>query len=367
MLERFKVPANEQIYVEEEALRHTVTAIFEKVGLSRTDAMESADVLVTADLRGVESHGVSNMLRRYVEFYQDEVLNPLGKLTIISDTPSAATVDADRALGITVGRRAMEIAVDKARKTGVGAVTMFNSGHMGALGHYAMIAVQNNMIGFSSTAAGTGVVPTFASEPRFGTNPFAFAAPTRNEAPILFDVATTAVAGNKLELARRLKASLLPGWIAELDGTPITQETEARGKDEYYQLPIGGSRESGSHKGYGLALMVEVLGSLLSGSKSGMIKDESDWIGSKSFFTAYNIEAFTNMDEFMTNIDEMLSHLIETKPSPGNDRVLYPGLIEHEEFQKRALQGIPLHTEVIDWFDQITKELSLDPLELLEN
>jgi len=106
---------------------------------------------------------------------------------------------------------------------------------------------------------------------------------------------------------------------------------------------------------------------MLSGSKSGMIKDESDWIGSKSFFTAYNIEAFTNMDEFMTNIDEMLVHLTETKPSPGNERVLYPGLIEHEEFQKRVIEGIPLHTEVIDWFDQITKELALDPLELLND
>ena len=367
MLERFKVPVSEQVYVAEEALRHTSTAIFEKVGLSRIDAMESSDVLVTADLRGVESHGVSNMLRRYVELFQDGALNPVGKLMIVSDTPSSATLDADRALGITVGRRAMEIAVEKARKTGVGAVTMFNSGHMGALGHYAMIAVQNNMIGFSSTSAGTGVVPTFASEPRFGTNPFAFAAPTLDEAPILFDVATTAVAGNKLELARRLKASLLPGWISELDGTPITSETKAREKGEYYQLPLGGSRESGSHKGYGLALMIEVLGALLSGSKSGMIKDESEWMGSKSFFTAYNIEAFTDINQFMSNIDEMLRHLIETKPSPGNERVLYPGLIEHEEFQKRVLEGIPLHKEVIEWFGRITKELSLDPLELLKD
>ena len=365
MLDRFKVPEQDEVHVDEGSLRRAVSAIFEKMDVSPDDASEGADVLVTADLRGVETHGVSNMLRMYVDLYKAGSLNPKPDWKIVREAPGTATIDADRGLGIMMGRRAMEIAMEKARQVGFGVVTMYNSGHMGPVGHFAMLAALQDMVGMCSVAAGAGTVPTFAAEPRFGTNPISIAAPGKNEAPLLFDAATSAVAGNKLSLASRVGATLLPGWVAELDGTPIMEETEVREWGEYYQLPLGGSREQGSHKGYGFALIVEVLGSLLSGSPAGMLMDNPPWTPSRSYLAAYDIKAFTDVDNFKSNADQMFKTLRATKPAPGHDRVLYPGLSEYEEEQKRRVDGIPLHKEVVQWFEGIVDELSTPRLQVL--
>ena len=367
MLERFKVPHEDEVRVSEVSLRLTTAAVFERVGVPVEDAAEGADVLVTADLRGVESHGVSSMLRRYVQLYNEGSINPKPALKIVREFPGTATIDADRGLGIIMGRRAMQVAIDKAREVGIGAVTMFNSSHMGALGHFAMIAAQQDMVGMCAVAAGTGTVPTFGAEPRFGTNPIAIAAPTKNEAPFLFDAATSVIAGQKIQLAARVGAKLLPGWVSELDGTPIMVESAIKpslpGKGEYYQLPLGGTREQGSHKGYGFALMVEVLGSLLAGSLPGMLMDSHTWISSRSHLIAHNISAFTDLDTFKDNMDLTVKTLKETKPAPGHDRVLYPGLSEYEEELDRLANGIPLHKEVVQWFDDISGELAVPRLE----
>lgn len=365
MLERFKVPETDQVRVPESSLRKAVQGIFEKCGVPVESAAIGADVLVTADLRGVETHGVSNMLRIYVDLYKEKMLNPTPNLKVIREAPGTATIDADRSLGIMAGGEAMGLAMSKARDVGVGVVTMFNSGHMGAIGHFAMLAAEQDMVGICAVAAGTGILPTFAAEPRFGTNPISIAAPSNIEAPYLFDAATCSVAGNKLRLAARIGATLLPGWVAELDGTPIMEETPPRAdRHGYYQLPIGGSREQGSHKGYGFALMVEVLGSLLSGEKPGMLHDSHPaWIPSRTHFAAYNVAAFTDVTTYKNNMDRMLESLRTTPPAPGQDRVLYPGLSESEEMESRRLNGIPLHHEVIEWFSAITAELGLPPLE----
>ncbi len=360
MLERFKVPHEDEVRVPEESLRQTVTAVFEKAGVPHEDAVEGADVLVSADLRGVETHGVSNMLRTYVRQYNEGTLNPRPDWKIIKEFPGTATIDADRGLGIMMGRRAMRIAIDKARTVGIGAVTMFNSGHMGAVGHFSTLAAKEGMVGMCSVATGSNIVPTFAAEPRFGTNPISIAAPARNEAPVLFDAATSAIAGNKIGLAARVGADLLPGWIAERDGSPIMNETPVRERGQYYQLPLGGSREQGSHKGYGFALMVEILGSLLSGSLPGMLlANTGPGTTSRSYYAAYNISAFTDLDTFKDTMDQMLKTLRETKPAPGHDRVLYPGLSEQEQEVDRKANWIPLHKEVVQWFEDITSELSL--------
>jgi LDH2 family malate/lactate/ureidoglycolate dehydrogenase len=263
------------------------------------------------------------------------------------------------------GVQAMEIAISKARNVGVGVVTMFNSGHMGAVGHFAMMAAQKDMVGMCSVAAGTGILPTFGAEPRLGTNPISIASPSNLEAPILFDAATSAVAGNKLRLAARVDATLLPGWVASSDGSPIMEEIKIVDRDDYYQLPLGGSREQGSHKGYGFGLMVEILGSLLSGDDPGMLRDTPSWTPSRSYFAAYNVDAFTDIDDYKKNMDDMLATLKSTPPAPGHDRVLYPGLSESEEMAKRRVSGIPLHKEVIEWFSETTRRLELQELELI--
>src|SRR5262245_44569853 len=255
ILERFKVPAKDQVHVAEAALRRTVTEICMKVGVSADEAAQAADMLTMTDLRGVETHGVSNMLRAYVRDYKAGKLDPRPGWRMVRESPATAVIDAEQRLGIMVGARAMRLAIDKARAVGVGVVTVYNAGHFGAIGHFAMQAAEAGMVGVCFTGAGLSVVPTFATKPMLGTNPIAIAAPARHEAPMLFDAATSAIAGNKIRLAIRVGSPLLPGWITDKDGIPIMEEKPIFDRDEYYQAPLGGTREQGSHKGYGFALM----------------------------------------------------------------------------------------------------------------
>jgi LDH2 family malate/lactate/ureidoglycolate dehydrogenase len=362
ILERFKVPQKDQVFVSEAAVRRTVTQIFEKMGLTPDDAAEGADVLTMTDLRGVETHGVSNMLRAYVRDYKAGKLDPRPGWRLVRESPGTAVIDAERRLGIIIGPKAMRLAIEKARTVGVGVVTVFNSGHFGAIGHYAMQAAQQNMIGVCFTGAGLSVVPTFAAKPMLGTNPIAIAAPARQEAPLLFDAATSAIAGNKIRLAIRVASPLLPGWVTDKDGIPIMEEKPVFDRDEFYQAPLGGTREQGSHKGYGFALMAEVLSTVLAGALPTMLAPGS---GSKNHFAAYSIEAFTDLEQFKTTMDEMLKTLRTAQPAPGQERVLYPGLSEAEEIETRRAHGIPLHKEVLEWFAGCTNELGIAPLATL--
>jgi L-2-hydroxycarboxylate dehydrogenase (NAD+) len=359
ILDRFKVPEKDQVFVSEAALRRTVTEIFEKLGVSRADAAEGADVLTMTDLRGVETHGVSNMLRAYVRDYKAGKLNPRPGWRLLRESPGTAVIDAERRLGIMVGPKAMRLAMEKARTVGVGTVIVHNGGHFGAIGHHAMLAAQQDMVGVCFTGAGLSVVPTFASRPLLGTNPIAIAAPARREAPLLFDAATSAIAGNKIRLAMRVGSPLLAGWVTDTDGTPIMEEKPVFNREDIYQLPLGGTREQGSHKGYGFALMAEVLSTVLSGALPTMLSPGS---GSKTQFAAYDIQAFTDPELFKDTMDEMLRTLRTAKPAPAQERVLYPGLSEAEEVEARRASGIPLHKEVVEWFAECARELGVTPL-----
>ena len=366
MLERFKVPLKDQVRISEESLRRTVTAFFEKMGETPEDAAIGADTLVTSDLRGVESHGVSNMLRIYQSLYEKGIIKANPNWRIVKETAGTANIDADSGLVIIIGRHAMQSAIDKAKKVGVGAVTVYNSGHSGAIGHHAMQAAEQGMVGLVTTAAGVLVVPTFASKGLFGTNPIAVAAPACNEAPFLFDAATCSVAMNKIFLARRLGSNVEPGWICDAQGEPIMKAMPTpENNEDFYLLPLGGTREQGSHKGYGFAMITEIMGSLLAGSIPSMLAGGAEEKSiSKHHFAAYNIEAFTDLDTFKDNMDRMLKMIRETKPASGHERVLYPGMLEHEEILERKAQGIPLHKEVVEWFGNMTNELEISKLEI---
>src|SRR5438034_1757034 len=359
ILERFKVPEKDQVFVSEAALRSTVTQIFEKLGLTPADSAEAADVLTMTDLRGVETHGVSNMLRAYVRDYKAGKLDPRPGWKVVRESPGTAVVDAERRLGGIVGPTSMRLPMDKARRVGIGVVTVFNSGHFGAIGHYAMQAAQEDMVGVCFTGAGLVVLPTSPPNPLLGPNPIALAAPARHEAPMLFDAATSAIAGNKIRLAMRVGSPLLPGWVTDKEGTPIMEEKPVFDREEIFQAPLGGTREQGSHKGYGFALMAEVLSTLLAGALPTMLVPGS---GSKNHFAAYHIEAFTDLEQFKTTMDEMLKTLRTAKPMAGQERVLYPGLSEAEEVLHRRAHGIPLHKEVLQWFAECTSEMGLAPL-----
>ena len=362
MLEQFKVAKQDEVRVSAEALSKTVQDIFESLGVPTDQAAEGAHVLTMTDLRGVDSHGVSNMLRNYVDWFQSGRLNPDPKWKIDRETPAVASIDGDAGLGVIIGPAAMRLAIEKAKNVGVGVVSMRNSGHLGAAGHMAMLAAEQDMIGVSMSAAGPRVLPTFGAEPRLGTNPIAYAAPTRNEPVLLFDIATTVVAENKLRLAHRLQTELEPNWIARLDGSPITEKAVAPPREDYQLLPLGGTREQSSHKGYGLGLWAELMSTMLSGGIPSMLDTTQQF---KHHFVAYDIEAFTDLEEYKDRMDAMLQKLKETKPAPGHDRVLYPGILEYEEERYRREQGIPFHPEVIEWFASVTAELGVDQLEIM--
>jgi L-2-hydroxycarboxylate dehydrogenase (NAD+) len=361
LLERFKVKEEDAIRVQEAPLRETVTQVFKKMGVPDSDSELAADVLVTADMRGVETHGVSNMLRSYVRGYNSGELNPRPNWRIVRQTPATANIDSDRGLGIIVVPKAMEVAIDKAKKVGVGMVTIRNARHLGMASYHAMMALKHDMIGLCVTSCPPSVLPTFGAEPRLGTNPIALAAPADEEPPFVFDAAMSTVAGNKLGLARRLGNNLLPGWVGDGEGVPIMEEVPPprpgyEGAAEMHLLPLGSTRELGSHKGYGMAAIVDILGGILSGGGYGANPGRPNF---GHMVAAYNIEAFMDTRQFKRTMDEWIRMLKSTRPAKGQERVLYPGLPEAEAVADRTANGIPFHPEVIQWFRDICGELSI--------
>ena len=353
MLQQFRVRPEEAILVPWDALQATVASIFEKMGVPSDDARLGAEVLVLADLRGVDTHGVSNTLRVYVDGYNNGRINPRPAWRIIRETPSTANIDSDRGLGIMVTPKVMEIAIRKAKAVGVGMVTIGNARHLGMASYHAMMALEHDMIGICMTSCPPLMVPTFGAEPRLGTNPIAVAVPAKNEPPFVFDAATTTVAANKIGIARRLGTKLEAGWLADEQGNPIMEESDP--PDLYFLLPLGSTRELGSHKGYGLSCVVDILGGVLTGFGYGVAPGRPNF---GHCVAAYSIEAFTDVDQFKEMMDEWLRMLKSTKPAPGQDRVLVAGQPEAEVEQGRRAEGIPLHPEVIQWMRNTCNELS---------
>ena len=355
MLKQFRLGEKDAVRVQEGSLRATVTTIFEMLNVPAEDARLAADVLVTADLRGVESHGVSNELRRYVANYNEGAINPRPNWRIVRETPATANIDSDTGLGIIVAPKAMEIAIDKARNAGVGMVTISNGRHLGMASYHAMMALKHDMIGICMTSCPPLVLPTFGAERRMGTNPIALAAPAGEEPPFVYDAATSVVAGNKIRLAHRLGTEIPPGWLGDEQGSPIMEPVDAPSTLNNL-LPLGSTRESGSHKGYGLSCIVDILSGVLSGTAYGMVPGRPNF---SHFVGAYNIEAFTEVDQFKELMDDFLRTLKSTPPAQGHERVLYAGLVEAEVEQYRRANGIPLHKEVIQWFQDICNEMSI--------
>ncbi len=353
MLDRFRVPDEIAVRVSPAAMHAAVVRIFEALGTPPDDAQRCAETLLYADRRGIDSHGVSNMMRAYVAGIRGGAINPAPKWRIIREAEATATIDSDEGLGLTVGPQAMDLAIEKARRCGVGAVAVMNGRHFGAAAVHAHRAIAHDMIGIATTVGGRQVAPTFGAQALVGLNPLGVAVPAREEAPFVFDASMSSVAGNKIRLARRLGTDILPGWIAENDGTPIMEERAV--PDEFLMLPLGGTREIGSHKGYSLAVMVDVLSGVLSGAGPGVAPRQ----GGGHHFLAYRIDAFTDLETFRDDMDLSLRALRECPPASGEERVRYAGLGAYQTEQERAELGIPYHPEVVEWFHEILAELAL--------
>lgn len=333
-----------------------VTRSFEKLGVPANDAQIAAKALVTADLRGVDTHGVIRFNPRswYVKWLSEGSMKAKPDIQIIRETASSALLDGDRGIGMVIGHRAMELAIRKARESGVALVGVRNSRHFGMSANYAVQALPHDMIGIAMTNASRQVVPTFGREARFGTNPMCFAVPADKELAFVLDMATTTAAAGKLELAARLGKAVPAGWALN---ERAEQTTDPRSAQKARRLlPLGGSREGGSHKGYGLAIVVEILCGVLTGTITALNTDQDP---RGHFFGAIRIDSFRPVAEFKQDMDRLIRELKSTPPISGQERVYVAGEIEFETAQERAEQGIPLHSSVLEGLRDVGQQLSV--------
>jgi LDH2 family malate/lactate/ureidoglycolate dehydrogenase len=342
--------------INHEKLMRFVSRSFEKLGVPASDSEIAANVLVASDLRGVDTHGVIrfNPHAWYVKWLRDGAMTAKPNIRVVTETPSTALLDADNGMGFVAGHRAMELAIRKAKESGVGIVTVRNSRHYGMSAYYSMLALPHDMIGIAMTNASRQVVPTFGREARFGTNPICFAVPAQNERPFVLDMATTTAAAGKLELAIRLGKPVPTGWALNEKAEPTTDPKVAQQARRL--LPLGGSRESGSHKGYGLGILVEILCGVLTGTVTALNASQEP---RGHFFGAIDPSAFRPAAEFKADMDRLIRELKSTPPVEGESRVYVAGEIEFETAEERSERGIPLHSSVLKGLRDVGTQLGV--------
>jgi LDH2 family malate/lactate/ureidoglycolate dehydrogenase len=334
--------------VSAELLSRQCAAILRAWGLPEDHVEAVTHVLVTANLRGVDSHGVS-MLTLYDEFRRNGKLTLRPGVRVVRESPVTALLDGDGGLGHLPGMKAMRLAIEKCAATGVGVVGVRNANHFGAAGVYALLAPERGFIGVAMTATWRpGIVPTFGAEAMLGTNPIAFAAPAKRNPPFCLDMATSTVALNKIKLAALHGRGILPGWALDDRGRPVTDAREAM--KHVLLTPLGGTAELGSHKGYGLATMVEILCSTLNGASAGAIRNRRDPDATRhnvgQFYLALDPKCFREPGEFERDMDDLIDALHATKPADPRQPVLVAGDPEQACFAQRSRDGIPLSNEL---------------------
>ncbi|MCC6185766.1 MAG: Ldh family oxidoreductase [Chitinophagaceae bacterium] len=343
------------------------TQLFGKIGCSPADARTAGKVLLSADLRGVDSHGIAR-LSGYIRLWKAGRVNANPAINIIHQSPSTAVVDADAALGLVSAPYAMQLAMEKARTAGTGWVSVQNSNHFGIAGIHAMMALEEDMIGIAMTNASPLVAPTFSTERLLGTNPIAVAIPAGKQAAFVADMATTTAANGKLEILQRKNMSAPFGWIQDKDGKVSTNQHEV--KNGGALLPLGGTREQGSHKGYALGSIVDIFSAILSGANYGPwvppfvsflpVAEDLPGKGIGHFFGAMRIDAFRPAEDFKKNMDQWIERFRNAKTIEGEECVLIPGDIERDMEQERMKNGIPLLAAVVKDISELAIEYDTD-------
>ena len=349
-----------------ERLREFSIRVFTHFGVPKEDADQAADVLAAADLRGIDSHGVAR-LYSYFGLLSEGLINPKPKLRRVRGTASTATVDGDNGLGLVVGPRANEIAMEMAEKAGSGWVSVLNTNHYGIAGYYVLKALERDLIGWAMTNSTKLVTPLWGAERMLGTNPIAIAFPGKEEPPIVIDMATCAAAYGKIEMARRKGQEIPRGWAIDKDGRGTTNPDDIPAGGAL--LPLGSDRERGGHKGYGLAMMVDILCGPLSGANWGPfappfalrleIPKRSVGKGIGHFFGAMRIDGFIEVDEFKRQIDDYVRTFRATKAAPGTNGPLIPGDPEREAEKVRRKSGVPLLMPVVEDLREISKQTGI--------
>ena len=355
----------EQLF-EKDHLHNFVKSIFNKIGSSSELSKKATDVLLSADLRGVDSHGVAR-LSGYIRLWEAGRINANPNVTIAHETPGTAVIDGDRGLGLIVAPKAMETAIEKARQVGTGWVSIKNSNHFGIAGYHAMMALPHDMIGIAMTNASPLVAPTFSKERMLGTNPIAVAIPANNQPPFVADFATTTAANGKLEILQRKEEQAPMGWVQDKDGAITTNPHGL--KEGGALLPLGGDYVHGSHKGYCLGSIVDIFSAVLSGANYGPwappfvsflpLADDPVGEGLGHFVGAMRVDAFRPAEEFKMHMDQWIERFREAQPVSKKQKVLIPGDPEREMEAYRLKNGIPLNAKVVEDLKMLAEKLKV--------
>ena len=350
-------------------LQNFMIDVLAGVGVPRSEAETASEILITSDLRGIESHGVGR-LKMYYDRIRAGTVKPTSEFEIVREGPTTALVDGHYGLGHVIAKRSMQMAIDKASQYGMGSVAVRNSTHFGIDGYYPLMAVKAGMIGMSFTNARPSIAPTNGVKPMLGTNPIAFGAPTDEECPFLFDGATSITQRGKIEVAERAEKPVPEGWVIDQQGQPATDPTkilEGFGRGENALLPLGGASElGGGHKGYCLATMVEIMSASLQTGAFLYGLSGFDAQGNKipltvgHFFMAINIESFVPLDEFKATTGAIIRDLRSSTKAPGQTRIYTAGEKEYEHEKKVRKEGVAINPNLQKEMKIMQEGLKLD-------
>jgi L-2-hydroxycarboxylate dehydrogenase (NAD+) len=355
-------------YIPFEVLQKFMEDVMVKAGIPEADSKIIGDVLIQADKLGFDSHGVNRLKPIYLDRIKEGIVNPVTDYKIIREGPTTAVIDGQDGMGHVISYNAMKLAIDKAKKYGMGMVTVRNSSHYGFAGYYPLMAVKENMIGITGTNARPSIAPTFGVENMLGTNPMTFGIPSDEQFPFLLDCATSITQRGKIELYAREGKDLAKGWVIDENGDSKTDSAEVL-KDlisgHAALTPLGGAgEETAGYKGYGYATVVEILSSALQqGSFMKMLIGKKD--GKKipysvgHFFIVIDINAFTDPDDFKNTTGRILRELRASRKMPGQERIYTAGEKEHEVWMERKDKGVPFNEELLEEFRGLCQSYGL--------
>jgi L-2-hydroxycarboxylate dehydrogenase (NAD+) len=349
----------EAVRVKVETLRSFMIDVFKKVGVPDDDAETCADVLIAADRQGIDSHGVSRLKPIYYDRIIAKQQHPVTNFDVIRDGPTTAVVDGHNGMGMVVGKKAMEMAITKAKKLGMGMVAARNSTHFGIAGYYAQMALDEGLIGVVGTNARPSIPPTNGTENMLGTNPLTFGMPTDELFPFMLDCATSIIQRGKVEVYARIGKKVPEGLVIGADGEYMTDPDEILRdltKGTAALLPIGGLEETGGYKGYGYATVVEILSASLQG---GAFLKALTGTNLGHFFIAIDVNTFTDLADFKKTTGDILRSLRASRKMPGHDRIYTAGEKEYLTNLERTKIGIPLNKSLQKELTQLRDECGL--------